>query len=394
MHEKADRQLLDRRQLFRLAGRRGMGVVALGGFGPALLAACATDDPEIVEPDAAAPSPPAPPDDDTDEADGTGEVEGTAIVGDVVDFALTSDEWAGPFGVVTFRMHRSLVDGTDLYYIRTDASDADYARENGLVSVPKIAVLAGTDTVVRAYFPADDGDDHPALVSSDPGSGDYSSAWQVHRYSWNGEPRPLESVADLEAAANEGALEVEETDIVLNASAVKWSGGELPVDDERTAYVGPGQLIEPPDVDAMTVTFKLHECYPNVRYIVTDTALSPMADGMAVVHTPQLAGATEAGATGRTNVFMNGLEGPGPMGFQPSVFDRQAGDPEWSPYWDHMTYAWADDATPRLLTTEEEIHEARDAGELEEFPGVPDTEGETFVVNCPVPALADNTFEA
>jgi hypothetical protein len=115
---------------------------------------------------------------------------------------------------------------------------------------------------------------------------------------------------------------------------------------------------------------------------------------MAVAHTPQLAGASDAGATGRTNVFMNGIEGPGPMGFQPSVFDTQAGDPEWSPYWDHMTYAWADGVTPRLLTTEADIHAARDAGELEEFPGVPDTNGEIFVVNCPVPVLAENTFQA
>jgi hypothetical protein len=40
------------------------------------------------------------------------------------------------------------------------------------------------------------------------------------------------------------------------------------------------------------------------------------------------------------------------------------------------------------------VHEARDAGELEEFPGVPETEGAIFVVNCPVPVLAENTFEA
>jgi hypothetical protein len=75
------------------------------------------------------------------------------------------------------------------------------------------------------------------------------------------------------------------------------------------------------------------------------------------------------------------------------VFDTQAGDPEWSPLWDHMTYAWADGVEPRLLVTEEEIHAARGAGELEEFPGVPETEGAIFVVNCPVPVLADNTFQ-
>jgi hypothetical protein len=59
-----------------------------------------------------------------------------------------------------------------------------------------------------------------------------------------------------------------------------------------------------------------------------------------------------------------------------------------------MTYAWADGVEPRVLTTEEEIHSARDSGDLEEFPGTPDTNGEVFTVNCPVPVLAPNTFRA
>lgn len=386
--------VIDRRQFVGLMGRRGLGVVALGGAVPTLLAACSGDDETTASAGASTPTTPAPePTADMQGSESEGTTQGTAIVGDVVDFALTSDQWAGPFGFVTLRMHRALVDGNELFYIRTDASDEDYAREHGLVNVPKIAVLAGTDMVAKAYVPAGD-DDEPTLVSSQPGRDNHTSAWQVHTYAWVDEPQPVRSVADLEAAADAGAVEIEETQVVLNASAVQWSDGELPVDDELTAYLGPGQLIEPADTDAMTVTFKLHECYPSVRYIVTDTDLQPMAEGMAVAHTPQLAGASDAGATGRTNVFMNGIEGPGPMGFQPSVFDTQAGDPEWSPYWDHMTYAWADGVTPRLLTAETDIHAARDAGELEEFPGVPDTNGEIFVVNCPVPVLAENTFQA
>jgi hypothetical protein len=33
-----------------------------------------------------------------------------------------------------------------------------------------------------------------------------------------------------------------------------------------------------------------------------------------------------------------------------------------------------------------------DAGELDEFPGTPDTSGTVFTVNCPVPVLAPPTF--
>jgi hypothetical protein len=57
-----------------------------------------------------------------------------------------------------------------------------------------------------------------------------------------------------------------------------------------------------------------------------------------------------------------------------------------------MTYVWQEDANARVLTSESVVHEARDAGELEEFPGTPDTNGEIFTVNCPVPVVAPNTF--
>jgi hypothetical protein len=381
---------LRRRELFVLSGRRGASLVLLGGGASAFLAACADDDPAVTAPVEG----PEPVDDPEPVEEPTPtQVEGQAIVSDVVDFALESDDWAGPFGFVTFLMHRGVVDGNDVYFIRTDASDPDYAVEQGLVAVPKLAPLAGTDHVGVAYFPPD-GDDQAPVLSTEPGRDDYTPLFQVHRIRWTGEQRELTSVADVQAAEGDGDLEIEVTDVVLNAPFVKWATGELPADTtDRSEYLGPGQLLEPPDTERMEVTFKLHECYPATRYIVTDTDLAPMAEGMAVAHSAPLEGTSELGATGRTNVFMNGIEGPGPMGWQPSVFDTQAGDPEWSPLWDHMTYAWAEGVEPRLLETEEEIHAARDAGELDEFPGVPETEGAIFVVNCPVPVLAENTFQ-
>ena len=81
------------------------------------------------------------------------------------------------------------------------------------------------------------------------------------------------------------------------------------------------------------------------------------------------------------------------MGVQPSVFDSRAGSAQWSPYWDHMTYGWKKGKTARVLRTEQEVHSARDSGDLDEFPGTPDTNGDIFVVNCPVPVLAPNTFK-
>jgi hypothetical protein len=359
--------LLDRRQFIAWGLKAGL----IGASLPTLLAACGRDDDA---PGAAGPT--------------GGE---RVLVGDVLDYALASTEWPGAFGFVTFRLQKGVVDGRDVHFIRTDTSDEAFAREQRLVWAPRIASLA-SGLSGTAYLISGGPPDQPVVLSSEPGRPDYTPAWRVHRVTWSSASKTLMSVRDIDAASAAGEVSVEETGIVLNGAVVKWSSGEMPVDTERMEYLGPGQLLEAPDVVAGTVTFKLHECFPGVRYIVCDTSMAPMAEGMHIVHSPRLEGSAGAKATGRTNVFMNGLQGPGPMGFQPSVFDSQAGNPSWSPYWDHMTYAWKDGVDPRVLTTERKVHESRDAGELDEFPGTPDTKGTIFTVNCPVPILAPNTF--
>ena len=367
-----------RREFFGLAGRGALKLGLLGASAPAILAACSRDRTgQGTVPAGASPSP---------------TTQQEAIVGDVIDYALTSDEWPGAFGFVTFRLHRGVFSGKDVYFIRTDTSDQSYAKQEKLVWAPKLSSLIQGGLTGSAHVVTGGTSGQPILLSSEPGRPDYTPGWRLHRVSWKQAPQPLSSIDDVEQARDAGRVTVEDTDIVLNAAVVKWSSGEMPMDAERREYLGGGQLLEAPDTSGMTVMFKLHECFPGVRYIVVDTSLAPMAEGMHVAHSPRLAGSHEAGATGRTNVFMNGVKGPGPMGFQPSVFDSEAGSPAWSPYWDHMTYGWTDGDSPRVLRTEQEVHSARDAGDLDEFPGTPDTGGAIFTVNCPVPVLAPNTF--
>ena len=375
MKRRPDPARLDRREFFRWTGRGALGLGVLGAV-PSLLAACGRDEPAATTPAGGGVAMPS---------------QGEVIVADVLDHALGSDEWDGPFGFVTFRVHHGLFEGEDVYFIRTDTSDQTFARAEGLVWAPKIAVLSAQDITGDAYL-MEGAPDQPAVLSSAPGRPDFTPAWRISRGRWKGSPKDLASVAEVTDAQAAGDLTVERTSIVLNGAVVKWGSGELSVDGELVEYLGGGQLVEAPDTSGMRVTFKLHECFPGVRYIVVDTSLPPMAEGMHIVASPGLTESRAAGATGRTNVFMDGIEGPGPMGFQPSVFDSKAGDAEWSPFWDHMTYAWVDGMKPRVLTTEAEVHAARDAGELEEFPGTPDTGGEVFTVNCPVPVVAPNTF--
>lgn len=380
-----ERESMGRRAFLGWAGSRGVAVGVAGVSFPALLAACGDDDNggTVASPGGST----------TTSVEQAAE-EARAVVGDVVDFALTSDEWPGDFGFVTMRLRKGVFDGSDVYFVRTDTSDEDFATAEQLVYVPKLAPLTGDGLSGAAYVFEGGGADQPVVFSSEPGRDDYTPAWILHRVTWSSPARVLQSEAAIRNAETGGELTVERTGIVINAGIVKWSNGEMAVDDEKTSYLGKGMLLEPVDTTALTATFKLGQCYPGSRYFVLDHSMGPMADMTFTAFSPRLQqGPSRAGATGRTNVFMNGLEGPGPMGFQPSAFDFTAGDPAWSPYWDHWTYAWKDGVEPRLLTSQTAIHEARDAGDLDEFPGVPDTKGEIFTVNCPVPVVAPTTFE-
>ncbi|MCA1727680.1 MAG: hypothetical protein LC722_08555 [Actinobacteria bacterium] len=369
---------VDRRTFFAVTARGGARLAAMGLSLPALLAACGRDEPAI---QGSPPTQPASPD------------QGSVLVGDVLDHRLRSDEWEGAFGFVTFRLTPGSFEGQAVYLIRTDASDEAFARDQRLVFVPKLASLDTDGLAGEAFLVAGGTDDQALVVSSEPGRADYTPAWRVRNVTWTAEPRTLASVGDVRAAESAGEIRIEPAGAVMNAAIVKWSSGELPADGVLKEYLGDGPLIEPPDADALTVTFKLNECFPGSRYIVTEHSIEPAAEMTHTAFAPRLhGGPSEAGATGRTNVFMNGIPGPGPMGFQPSAFDLAAGDPGWSPYWDHYTYAWKDSVEPRVLKSQREVHAARDAGELEEFPGVPDTKGEVFTVNCPVPVLAESSF--
>lgn len=349
---------------------------------PALLAACASDDSAGVAANATT----------TTTAEEVAE-QARKIVGDVIDFSLTSDEWTGTFGFVTMKLHKGSFGGKDVHYVRTDTSDDEFAKSEELVFVPKLTGLSQPGRSGEVYL--FENDDQAAVFSSEPGQSGYTPAWTVHRAKWVSEPKPLASVAEIDAAVAAGALSVERTNIVVNYSMVKWSTGSLPVDTKKDSYFGTGQVLEEPDTTAGRVSFKLSECYPGNRYFVVDHSIKPAAEMTSTAFSPGLHKvATEAGATGRTNVFMNGVEGPGPMGFQPSVFDFSAGEAAWSPYWDHFAYKWTEGAEARLIVNQADLFAARDAGDLEEFAGVPDTNGEVFTVNCPVPVLAPNTFRA
>ncbi len=149
---------LGRRELLGLALRAG----AFGVMAPPLLAACGRDDPNVSPVGAGATT--------------GAEDEERVLGGDVLDHALTSNEWAG----------------------------AGMTRDAFLVT-------GGTD-------------DQAIVLSSEPGRPDFTPAWRIHRVTWSAEPTNLTSTGAVDAAAKAGEVSVEETDIVLNAAAEEFPG--------------------------------------------------------------------------------------------------------------------------------------------------------------------------
>ncbi|MGH7857855.1 MAG: DUF7482 domain-containing protein, partial [Candidatus Binatia bacterium] len=165
---------VDRRAFFGWATKRGLAAGIAAMSAPAFLAACA----RAVEEAASSPTPAG------DEI--------RALVGDVTDFDTEPGDWEGAFGFVTFKMHRGLFDGDDVYFIRTDSSDQTFASREELVWVPKVQSLAaGSSATGNLYIVTGGVDDQPVVLSSEPGRDDYTPAWTLHRVRWSGTPRLL-----------------------------------------------------------------------------------------------------------------------------------------------------------------------------------------------------------
>ncbi|MBI5747327.1 MAG: twin-arginine translocation signal domain-containing protein [Nitrospirae bacterium] len=317
------------------------------------------------------------------------------LIGDVVDFALSSDKWKGRFGFVTLEIHGGYFEGDKAYFIRSEASDKDYARANGLIFSPRISLALDGEEMLgeKAYADFYHIEGQWPVLSSIPGRADYTPAWRIFRVSKKRDAGILKSVRSLKEAEGKGDISIRPTNIIVNFPLVKWPGGELPRDTRLEEYLGEGQLIEPVNTEKMQVTFKLHECFPSERYIVTDASLEGPSKMMNVAYSPKASLLREVDAAAKILVFVNGIKGTGPMGFQPSIVDNPPRHRNWSGFWDHYAFKWTDSSSPRLLFNHSQILSTESKGLVQRFTGSPMTHPVGFVVNCPVPVRAPRTFK-
>lgn len=104
--------------------------------------------------------------------------------------------------------------------------------------------------------------------------------------------------------------------------------------------------------------------------------LTEMMGDTQVVHVPELAAAPPE-LLAQLYVFVNGVEGNGPFGYQKDIFDSVPGDPAYRPLRNLNRMEWQAGASPRILNSVAEVEAALAAGEVTVAqPGI--------VVNMPV----------
>jgi hypothetical protein len=312
------------------------------------------------------------------------------LVADVLKYELKSDAWPGDFGSVTFRIHEALYEGESVYYFCTDASEKTYAQVHKLVWAPLLIGARGEGIANRMYL--FQGEQLP-IVRSIPGQPDYLSLFELVYVTLQDEGLMLSSAAEIEAAAEAGDLSLEASEIFVNCPVVQWPGGVLRVDQDRDSYLGTGQLLAPVDTIGRTVRFKLHEGYPGDRYITVDTSAVDRAPAMHLAPSAASWSLVEHNAVDEVFVFANGIPGPGVMGYQPAVFGSEVDSLVWSPFWNHFTVEWVHEDLSRVLHNADEVYDAIERDELIKYNGVPDSHPNGFVVNCPIPILANNTYK-
>ena len=118
-----------------------------------------------------------------------------------------------------------------------------------------------------------------------------------------------------------------------------------------------------------------------VFYISTEASDKDLADsltkltGFRVAYTPALQ-KTPADALAQIYAFKNGIEGPGPLGFQPNIADSQPGDANYSPIWAVNIVEWNEGVLPRELKSQTEVLDAQKNNEIT-------VTVSGLIVNCP-----------
>jgi len=298
---------------------------------------------------------------------------------------------------VTLPLTRGYVNGFEVFYISTEASDkglADYLTNftHSRVSFAPALKNAPPQSLANIYvFRNGIKGSGPLgfqlnVADSQPGDPGYSPLWRINNVEWKQgvSPKELKSETDILSAQKNGDLTISSSDTIVNCPFVYWHGGSLKERTDKTLSdlmgYGGAQVLNT-DIEKMQVTFVAHRGFApdgsTIYYIATDASVKKVADPLGVIYTNKTGAALLSGGSSDLYVFTNGIKGTGPMGFQASIASTNVGDTSYSPLWRIQATTWKDPSRAEFLTSVTQITSAAQAGKLtNNIAGV--------VVNCPI----------
>lgn len=297
---------------------------------------------------------------------------------------------------LTLPLTRGFVDGFEVFYISTEASDEALAADLTKVTGSRVAFTPalqrtpeGSLANIYAFANGIKGTGplgfQPNVADSQPGDTKYSPLWKVNIVEWRQgvTPRELRSEADILIAQDNNELTITATKLVVNCPFVKWNGGQLQIRSDKTLNdetpYGSGQVLSI-DTQKMTVTFVAHRGFApdgkTIYYIATDASVKEVADDLGVIFVEKTKATLATSSASDLFVFTNGIKGSGPMGFQASIASTDVGNAFYSPLWRILTVTWKDASHAEFLTKQSDITSATSSGKLT-------TDVAGVVVNCP-----------
>ncbi len=284
---------------------------------------------------------------------------------------------------VTIPLHQGYYLGKAVYYIITDSSDSTLAdvittNQDWKVNHAPLLANATKDAVSKTYVFTNGvlGDGvygfQGEIFTSTPEHEDEYSALTSHvNVTWNdGALRIiLDSENEMLIAEKLGKIVLSEQDFVLNMPQIVWPEGQMAVKanktiTDETTFVG-GQIIDI-DLTNKTTTFIAHQGWNSngkqIYFIVTDATPIGPAKSMGILNVQKNAALISNPAAIDMFHFMNGIQGPGPLGFQSGISSSFLGDANYSPMSRIYFIEWNDQNSISIVQTTKEIHELEESG--------------------------------
>ena len=222
---------------------------------------------------------------------------------------------------VTLPLTRGYVNGFEVFYISTEASDkglADHLTNftHSRVSFAPALKNAPPQSLANIYVFRNGikGSGplgfQPNVADSQPGDPGYSPLWRINNVEWKQgvSPKELKSETDILSAQKNGELTISSSDAIVNCPFVQWHGGSLKERTDKTLSdlmgYGGAQVLNI-DIKRMQVTFVGHRGFApdgsTIYYIATDASVKKVADTLGVTFVNKTGAALLSGGS---SIFM------------------------------------------------------------------------------------------